>query len=240
MNLRRDGTRPLVIGHRGAAGVAPENTLASLEAAVRAGVDIVEFDVSPGLVLAHSPGETPADAITLDRALEYLAATPVGVHLDVKLGGYERDIVAVLRAHRLEDRALVSTALPRVGRELARAAPALPRAIGYPRDRLGVSRLRWPSAPTRAGAALLRGAVPLRIPLLLRQAQATVLALHHTLCSRAAVAAAHRRGAAVFAWPVSDVAGALRLADLGVDAIVSDDPETTLEALLGAQRASIH
>ncbi len=83
MNLRRDGGRPLVIGHRGAARVAPGNTLASLEAAVRAGADIVEFDVSPGLVLAHSPGELPADALSLDQALDFLRGTTVGVHLDV-------------------------------------------------------------------------------------------------------------------------------------------------------------
>lgn len=233
MNLNRDGRRPLVIGHRGAAAVAPENTLASLQAAVRAGADIVEFDVSPGLVLAHSSGEMPADAISLDSALDYLRGTGVGVHLDVKLGGYEAEVVRALRAHALDNRALVSTALPHVGRELARAAPGLPRAIAYPRDRLGVSRFHLPSAPVRASAALLRGAVPLRIPPLLRQAQATVLALHHTLCSEAAVAAARRSGAAVLAWPVSDAAGALRLADLGVDAIVSDDPEATLGALNG-------
>lgn len=35
----------LVIGHRGAAGVAPENTLESLRAGVAAGADILEFDV---------------------------------------------------------------------------------------------------------------------------------------------------------------------------------------------------
>lgn len=34
-----------VIGHRGAAGLAPENTLASFEHAVRLGVDAVELDV---------------------------------------------------------------------------------------------------------------------------------------------------------------------------------------------------
>lgn len=233
MNLRRDGTRPLVIGHRGAAHVAPENTLGALEAAVRAGADIVEFDVSPGLVLAHSPGEVPAGAPGLDEALDYIALAGVGAHVDVKQGGYEREVVAAIRAHGLEDRALVSTALVPVGRELARVAPGLPRAIGYPRDRFGVSRFRWPPAPTAAGAAALRAVVPLRIPLLLRQARADVLALHHTLCSRAAVAVAHRGGAAVLAWPVSDAAGALRMADLGVDAIVSDDPETTLGALNG-------
>ena len=35
----------LVIGHRGAAGVAPENTLESLRAGVDAGADMLEFDV---------------------------------------------------------------------------------------------------------------------------------------------------------------------------------------------------
>lgn len=35
----------LVIGHRGACGLAPENTLASMHAAVAAGVLILEFDV---------------------------------------------------------------------------------------------------------------------------------------------------------------------------------------------------
>ena len=48
VNLPRAGGRPLVIGHRGAAAVAPENTLAALAAAVAAGVDLVEFDVVAG------------------------------------------------------------------------------------------------------------------------------------------------------------------------------------------------
>jgi glycerophosphoryl diester phosphodiesterase len=37
--------KPLRIGHRGAAGHAPENTLLSFEMAIRMGVDAVEFDV---------------------------------------------------------------------------------------------------------------------------------------------------------------------------------------------------
>ena len=42
--FRRDG-RLLVVGHRGAAGVAPENTLDAFRAAVSLGVDVVELDV---------------------------------------------------------------------------------------------------------------------------------------------------------------------------------------------------
>lgn len=35
----------LIIGHRGAAGLAPENTLKSLQAGIEAGADILEFDI---------------------------------------------------------------------------------------------------------------------------------------------------------------------------------------------------
>lgn len=45
MSDARDWRVPAVIGHRGAAGHAPENTLASLEAAAALGVRWVEFDV---------------------------------------------------------------------------------------------------------------------------------------------------------------------------------------------------
>lgn len=37
--------RPLIIAHRGASGVAPENTLAAVQKALDAGADIVEIDV---------------------------------------------------------------------------------------------------------------------------------------------------------------------------------------------------
>jgi glycerophosphoryl diester phosphodiesterase len=228
--LRGDG-RPLVIGHRGAAAVAPENTLAALEAAVAAGADLVEFDISPGLRLGHSDVELPDAVIDLDTALEYLRAHQLGVHLDVKLPGYEADVVAAVRRHGLEERAIVSTAFAATSRRVKALAPELPRAIGYPRDRLGVARAPWPAPLTRAGAAALRRAMPLRIPFLLRFAGANVLSLHHVLCSRAAVQSAHRQGAPVLAWTVNEPELVTMLAATGVDAIVSDDPEMALATL---------
>jgi glycerophosphoryl diester phosphodiesterase len=231
VKLRRADGPPLVIGHRGAAAVAPENTLAALQAAVDAGADLVEFDIGPDLRLAHSADEVPEEQVSLDTALEFVRGHGLGVHVDVKLPGYESAVVDAMRRHGMEERGLCSTAFAVTSRRLSRLAPSLPRAIGYPRDRYGVSRLRWPAGLTRTGAAALRQAMPLRIPLLLRVARADVLSLHRTLCSRAAVGAAHAFGAPVLAWTANDPSTVRRLAAAGVDAIVSDDPGMAVEAL---------
>jgi glycerophosphoryl diester phosphodiesterase len=228
VKIERTDGRPLAIGHRGAKAIAPENSLAALEAAVAAGVDLVEFDISPGLVVAHDLGHAGP---SLDEALELLGPTGVGLHLDVKRPGYEQAVLEAVDRHRLRDRVLVSTAYPSVSRRVASLAPDLPIAIGYPRDRADVARFTWPDAVVRPGRAALRAVMPLRIPLLLRQARANVLALHWRLCSRAAIEASHRAGAPVFAWTVNDPAAMAALAAAGVDGIVSDDPKTLLATL---------
>jgi glycerophosphoryl diester phosphodiesterase len=237
VNLTRgDGRLPLVIGHRGAAARAPENTLESLRAAVAAGADLVEFDVGADLQLAHSSRERPSVELLLDDALAFLADHGVGVQLDAKAPGYEQALIDAIRRHGLEGRALVSTAWAVTSRRLAELAPTVPRAIGYPRDRYGISRFRWPAGLTRSGAAALRQAMPLRLPVLLRRSRANVLSLHHTLCTRSAVATSHHLGAPVLAWTVNDPQAVRRLAGLGVDAIVSDDPGMAREVLATLKR----
>lgn len=220
-----------MIGHRGAAAVAPENTLLSLEAAVAAGADLVEFDVAHDLTLAHSRRETPSTLLSLDEALEFLRAHRCGVHLDLKQVGVERAAVDALRRHRLADRAVISTAWPRAGRRLAAIAPELPRAIGYPRDRYGVARFRWPASLTATGAVALRSAMPARVPVLLRWSRANVVALHYALVSAAAIRRAHAARAPLIAWTANTPALVARLAALGVDAIVTDDPAMAIATL---------
>jgi glycerophosphoryl diester phosphodiesterase len=225
--LRGEG-RPLVVAHRGASAEAPENSREAFEAAVAAGADLVELDVTHGLVVAHDAG-TPG--LHLYQALELLAPHTIGVHVDLKQPGDEGAVLDAIDRYALRERAVVSTAFPRVARVLAALAPDVPRAIGYPRDRIGVARFRWPSVVTRPGAAALRSTMPARLPVLLARTRASVLALHHTLCSSAAVAAAHRRDVPVFAWTANDPELIRRLAALGVDAIVSDDPKIALATL---------
>ena len=63
---RRDG-RLLRIGHRGAAALAPENSLEAIALAVELGCDLVEFDVhaiGDALVVVHDrPQDHGRDAV---------------------------------------------------------------------------------------------------------------------------------------------------------------------------------
>ena len=67
----------ILIGHGGASAIAPANTIASFEAARRAAVDMIEFDVrvrGSRLLVAHlAPQARRRSCLTLDDALDYLA-----------------------------------------------------------------------------------------------------------------------------------------------------------------------
>ena len=231
MNLRHTDARPLVIGHRGAASVAPPNTLPGLEAAVAAGADLVEFDVGLGLILGH-PGEALDDEPpALDDALGYLAPLGVGIHIDLKARGIEPEVAAAIRRHGVGDRVVVSSPSPAALRRMAGGAGEAARALTYPQDRHGASQVPWPGPVIRASAAALRSAMPVRARLLLAAGPIEALSMHHALVSAPVVRLAHGRGAAVIAWTANTPASVERLARLGVDAIVSDDPGMALGVL---------
>src|SRR6185369_3223289 len=88
------------IGHKGADLIAPGNTLDSFDAALAAGVDMVEFDVLPEhrdgsgrLVLAHDFAAAAAStALTLEEGLAHFAQDAwagVELNVDLKIPGYE-------------------------------------------------------------------------------------------------------------------------------------------------------
>jgi glycerophosphoryl diester phosphodiesterase len=225
VRLRRGGGPPLCIGHRGAAALAPANTLAGLEAALEAGVDIVEIDVlalGETLVLSHSSRELHSEPLTLDDALAFLTAhAPVGVLADVKVRGRERQLVDALREHELVDRALVSTTVLAVLRAVRQLEPRLARSVTYPRNRARARVL-----------ARVPHALPRRIGALLTRAGASAATLNHQIVTRAVVDRCHGLEAAVFAWTVNDAALVKRLAALGVDGLITDDPAVCRATLL--------
>ena len=213
----------LRIGHRGAAALAPENTLAAIEAAAACGADVVELDVVAGLRVAHSR-EAAAGAPSLDEALACAAALGLAVQLDVKERGLAADAAAGLRHHGLVDASFVSSPSVQILREFAAAEPRLTRSLTYPSDRLGLGGRPAARVLVAAGLRVQRALLPFLLPALLRRAGAGAATLDHRVVSAAAIATCHRVGAAVYAWTVNEPALATTLVESGIDGIISDDP----------------
>ena len=174
------GAGPLIrIGHRGAAALAPANTLAAIQAALALGVDMVELDVLARpermLVLGHSHRELEEVPVTLDDGLAFLAeqSPETGLVADVKGGGRERELVEALRRHDLVGRAVVATDSLQTLAALRRLEPDLARSRTYPpgRLRVGPRRSLLPVVgPVRLG---LRLALPYRIETIIGDAEAS-------------------------------------------------------------------
>jgi glycerophosphoryl diester phosphodiesterase len=223
---RRDG-RMLRVGHRGAAALAPENTIASLALALELGCDLVEVDVlelDGALVLAHSHEEVPAELATLDQGLAFLAPGRCGIQLDLKARGGERALLEAVRRRDLLDRTVVSTFWPATLRALHDLEPALRLGLTYPEDRYSLGRRRLIEPFVGTALAGMRAALPSRIGRMVRAARASAAMLHWQVVSRRVVERCHALGTPVLAWTVTSQEQVGALDALGVDGVIVDDP----------------
>ena len=192
----------LRIGHRGAAALAPENTIAAMRAAIAAGVNMVEFDVAPGLVVGHD-GRRPAPALSEFLAeLAEIAPRELGFLVDLKGSGYERETLAACRDAGIADRCVFSTG----------EMPSLAALNHHARTSATIAPGRWVpwSRMTPADVYAESGA---------RDAT-----LRQDIVTAEAVAAVHENGGRVFAWTVNTRTGIERMRALGCDGVITDDP----------------
>jgi len=192
----------LRIGHRGAAALAPENTIAAMRAAIGAGVDMVEFDVAPGLIVGHDAGRPGLMLEEFLAQLMDIAPPELGLLVDLKRPGYERETLDACEAAGVADRCVFSTG------NLA----SLAALNGHARTSATITlerRVPWGHV-TPADVYLRSGA-----------RDATV---RHDLVTAETVAAVHENGGRVFAWTVNTRHGIERMAALGCDGVITDDP----------------
>src|SRR2546421_1044467 len=166
------GGRPLRrVGHKGADLIAPGNTLASFDAALACGVDMIEFDVlrqrdSDRLILAHDyRAAHRATPLTLEEGLSHLASDGFGavaLDVDLKLPGYEARVVEALRAFGLVERSLVSSQYRESLARVRSLEPALRLGWSVPRARRDYTGSPLTVLPAHAALAAYRLLLPAR------------------------------------------------------------------------------
>ncbi len=216
---------PLHIAHRGYRTVAEENSLAQIAHALELGADFIEVDVRrrPGdgaLVLDHDRADRPGAPLLAD-ALTLIAASEAGADLDLKQHDLRDDLVDAVRVAGLLGRTVCTGGNWQQLAEIKQAEPGIRIGLTIPRTAVKVPRL-----VARYGLLVQRRQWARRLPGLLRQYDADLVAAHHRLVDRGLVRAAHSVGAEVWSWTVDDPRDLRRLARLGVDAICSNRPES--------------
>ena len=204
---------PLLLGHRGARASRhiPENTLASFELSLQHGCDGFEFDVrqsSDGqAVVCHDPeaggleiAQTPAKSLLLPTLEEVLRSFTSRAFFDIelKVGGLEPVVIALLQLHPPRKGYVVSSFLPDVIKAVHHLDAAIPLGFLFEkRDELHL----WRDLPV----AWVIPKAELADQAMIREVQAA--------------------GKKAMVWTVNRAEDMQQFADWGVDAIISDETE---------------
>lgn len=225
----------LILGHRGASAIAPENTVAALRAAVQTGAAGSEFDVrmtadgvcvcTHDAVLAFEGAQRLVCDVTLEQLAGSLAA-PVATLADA-LGALQGHLaVAEIKSNPWDacydpEHALaeaVVRAVP-VGSVVACFDPAALERARALRSEVATAVITGAAFDPEANleAAISGGH--------------DVCSVEHVAVQQGFVERAHARGKLVYAWATDEPAEVRRLAACGVDALMCDHPARALAAL---------
>jgi glycerophosphoryl diester phosphodiesterase len=255
----RDSPAPLIIGHRGAAAVAPENTIASFKRALADGADGIEFDVRLARdnvpVVIHDP-DTRRTALR-EGAIASLPSTElreinVGRWFNLRFPAlaseeYEQatmpTLAEVFELFRERDGVLYvemkcvvaeSRAIAREVAKLIGEHGFTARAVVESFTLEAIAEIKRVAPEIRTAALFEPKLMPppsmRRMLRLAAECRADEIALHRLLATRRVTAEAARRGLKTVVWTVDNPAWLKRAERYGIHAVITNNPSLMINA----------
>jgi glycerophosphoryl diester phosphodiesterase len=255
---------PLIIGHRGAAAVAPENTLVSFERALKDGADGIEFDVRlaedgvpvvihdatlgrtamrKGSIASFSSSELCEVNVgtwfnlrhpALARPDYSLATIPTLARVFKSLGEADALFYVEMKCGPQDRSALAAEVV-----KLVRAYSLAHRVVVESFDLLAIAEIKRLDAGIRT-AALFDRKLSRPAPSMRRMIERAIrsgaeeVALHRSLATRRAAQLAGQHGLETVVWTVDNPAWVPRAIKSGIRALITNNP-----ARLCARRAEL-
>jgi glycerophosphoryl diester phosphodiesterase len=219
------------VGHKGADLIAPGNTTSSFDAALAAGVDMIEFDVLPDgdrLLLAHDYEDAGRRSPpTLEEGLSHLCGeqfAQVELDVDLKLPGYELRVLEALRSFGLLERAMISTQFRTSLKLIRSVAPQVRLGWSVPKLRRDPFRSRLTVPPALAAMVIMRAVLPGWAATEVRRGRCDALMVHWRLVTPRLVRRVSAAGGELYVWTVDELPRLRALERLGVTGVITNDP----------------
>ncbi len=231
-------TEMVIYGHRGAAGEAPENTLAGIDALVRLGIKRVEIDLrlsADGEIMVNHDASLWRNRAVSGKIASLSAAA---IAAATSHSAYPvPTLIEILQAFphlehlQLEIKPAPALTLSRLARRLAEIV----ELTHWPLKRLCATSSSENAlmAVTRALPSMERGLVVIDYAMLsrLHHLGCSIACIEHRVLTRWLISRLRRQGIAVSAWTVNEPKQIQRLRSLGCDSIITDFPQLALNAL---------
>jgi glycerophosphoryl diester phosphodiesterase len=236
-----------VVAHRGAAGKAPENTLAAIRQAIADQADWVEFDVQESadgeVVVIHDSDFMKLAGVDLkvwDGTLAQIREIDIGSWFDPQFST-ERvpTLLEVLEETRGRIRAVIELKYYGHDQQLEQRVVDIVEQAGMT-DQVAIMSLKY------EGIQKIRALRPdWTIGLLSAKAIGNLasldvdfLAVASGMATPGFIRRSHEQGKQVFVWTINDTVSLSRMMSLGVDGVITDEPALAREVI--AERADLN
>lgn len=226
----------LIIGHRGAAGLAPENTMAAMAAGLKAGADILEVDVrltsDRRVVVIHDSRLTrthklrdAVSGVTYEQLQQLTSEQPVPlleqvldkyfgrvlINIEIKSRGCADVLVALLKSKYIKkasdwDKVMISSFK---GAELVRIRKLAPKS----------------------NLAMLHNENPFIFVAYQRFVKFTAVGFHRLYLNPFAIEIAKRTGLFIYTYTVDRVGALTLLEQQGIEGVVTNYPDKFVKEL---------